>query len=1012
MLIGGDNAPWRERCLSYGPCLARNLGRSKPTTQNKYKDALAPHTQPCPPLPASSLPSYALDSGTVTFPACGVVGYAGCYSILRWHGRYGYNSPEDTDGATSLPDTHQVCTRFADSGGNLCILKSGDYVWASDGVTSGTRPIYKYTSIGQRSDDTTNTPDYPRYHATAPRHKYLVADATAECKTVKNYSGASTPFYWPDGERVDGSYDYTRHVKIHVARNAANGLPFGEIVLDAWLDTVLVAQSGETSPGSGYKTVLGTLIKGSDTTLANGFTLCDFPDRVEIVDGTGTGKDNGVTYAGSDTAGYTVTQKYPAYTGGSPDWAGSTPNALAGLRQFVWTTSLNPGGTFTFEKTTYAHAGTVSGSVWSYIDYATQDITMSFSETAYSFTRADYDYEGGSYTVYPTLYWTRTQSCTAALSDLWRDQDVISAADANMAAWNLRDRVLMPLTTLTYAPSFPLVSLLDCGVNVAPLFSTAFSGGTIGDSAVIPNYDFRSWNSTTGNWNDLPYVDLNANSFRKSGVCSNTPASYSSSSPATDLVPTITGELLGLPNTATTGFPETFYDVPNNRSIPMSIGALYPPRATQIGSVTMDIPLGRFIRYAVGGTTSQHQFVVSKWAETPIRLPSFDHARPYGADRTASDWKNYAWLHSSPCDSLTGNLDTPPPLRWPNCPPFGGRLSIQSIADNHDGTATVTHDAMDALNNVSGADATGGTAGSYALDFCDAGMNALATNVAPASLPTLPTTFKISPTLLASVAAAKWLVLSGALPSDPTVTWNWSDNTGASPVAHTMPVAHWYWADKRGKGCMVKATFNSDNRTNGENSRLAGILQCDGATPEAGPALNSGWKKTEAVDVCKLWRNCASDLIVLSGNPSDYPTYDFFPDITNIVADDLYGSWNFLWISQAMVDPYFEMPQACKISGGGYVLADDSTACIPFVEARAVLPAALGGAMPDNGAGAAQNEAPPTGRPDYTLIMPTYPATAGQLSPPACDSLSCAQPIHTYFTTQPFPQSGLYCPPP
>ena len=68
-----------------------------------------------------------------------------------------------------------------------------------------------------------------------------------------------------------------------------------------------------------------------------------------------------------------------------------------------------------------------------------------------------------------------------------------------------------------------------------------------------------------------------------------------------------------------------------------------------------------------------------KWAETLVRPPngSYNFTRPYGADRLLLDY-----THADDCDGVVvvdvdGN---PMPLRYPNCPGFGGRVKVSYSA--------------------------------------------------------------------------------------------------------------------------------------------------------------------------------------------------------------------------------------------------------------------------------------------------------------------------------------------
>ena len=107
-----------------------------------------------------------------------------------------------------------------------------------------------------------------------------------------------------------------------------------------------------------------------------------------------------------------------------------------------------------------------------------------------------------------------------------------------------------------------------------------------------------------------------------------------------------------------------------------------------------------------------------------------------------------------------------------------------------------------------------------------------------------------------------------------------------------------------------------------------------------------------------------------------------------------------------MLDPFYQPALTCGVSGP----VTDPAACIQFVECRAILPAKTGLTFqPDNGAGAGQNEGPPAGRSDYTIILPAYPTPSGTVyQPPAPDD----QPLH-HFLPEALPDGdgqGYSCP--
>ena len=423
---------------------------------------------------------------------------------------------------------------------------------------------------------------------------------------------------------------------------------------------------------------------------------------------------------------------------------------------------------------------------------------------------------------------------------------------------------------------------------------------------------------------------------------------------------------------------------------------------------------------------------VSKWAESGIRFPSYNHARPFGNDRTLIDETTVACINSFDGTTASlGNAVTIPDgstvlfygtsndgiytvntggggigvysltvtfvkalpgtfsywddgsggayngivakLRFPTCPPMGGRLAVASVTDNHDGTCTLVTDAAQVPLDAN-------------VDLCDGLMNSLASNLAPTASST--TTFKVTATY-ATIAGAKWVCLFGALPGESAAG-----------------VAKWYWGDMAGKGNFVLMEWISDKRTAGEAGRLgtttATYTDCNGTVwdvpyntggqlynPDGSP--NYGYSFASFTDECKGFVACAPWMIVCSPNASDTPPsgtgvrFDFG---SLAPLDTQYGTQQSMVPSQAMADPLWQTPHASLCN-------PDATkpTCIPLVEARAILPGAGGATVPpDNGAGWAQNETPPAPPVDYTMLSPVTHNTGNVEYPPFLNCSSASQP--------------------
>jgi hypothetical protein len=285
-----------------------------------------------------------------------------------------------------------------------------------------------------------------------------------------------------------------------------------------------------------------------------------------------------------------------------------------------------------------------------------------------------------------------------------------------------------------------------------------------------------------------------------------------------------------------------------------------------------------------------------KSIQTGVRYPALNHARPFGKDRWLVDelhvgciaadgsdssftgtagtlagavamapgdvWSFYGTGHdgtyqidtvtglSFTCHSLYGlpagftywdngrNLtDTIHGVmfkfRFPSCPPFGGRLAVQSVTavDDSNGNHPGSHagdpgqhagvDYIPTCQIVTEAtevpmDEVVPSGIPIAVDFCGADMAALSSNKTPVT--SSLTTFKVLETY-ATIAAAKWVVLYGALEGETTVNWKMPDASD-----HAIPKWFWNYDGWQGKhdgvGNMVKGEWTKDFRKPGEYARM------------------------------------------------------------------------------------------------------------------------------------------------------------------------------------------------
>ena len=382
-------------------------------------------------------------------------------------------------------------------------------------------------------------------------------------------------------------------------------------------------------------------------------------------------------------------------------------------------------------------------------------------------------------------------------------------------------------------------------------------------------------------------------------------------------------------------------------------------------------------------------------------------------------------------------------LRFPSCPPFGGRLAVQSVTDNHDGTCTIVTEAT--AVPIDDAVPSGQT---FTVDLCGADMTALSSNKAVTT--SNLTTFKVTETY-ATIATAKWVVLYGALEGETTVNWS----TPEEDLAHAShPIPKWYWCydgwqgAHDGVGNMVKGEWTKDFRTNGEHQRMnpgsiwvpsfdyalgevnvdtggnfwtvttAGksdpstnpfadpsptvgetvgdgtvvwtcswVATCPGIYGGTMPTPNYGYDAahTTLSDTCKGWVSCGPWLIVCSPHAGDTPPtgqgvrLDFASGYVAPI-DERYGSAQYVDTFQGMLDPLYQTPHAAC---GGAGTTDVKPTCVPIVEARMILPGSTGSTVaPDGGGGASLTEVPPV-LIDYTMLNPATHGSGNLALPPS-----------------------------
>ena len=562
-----------------------------------------------------------------------------------------------------------------------------------------------------------------------------------------------------------------------------------------------------------------------------------------------------------------------------------------------------------------------------------------------------------------------------SLTDANTGVSVVADAEQNLLeTWKLTDAKLMPLYNGGFTKTLVKVTRKEVDGDVSPFIYNPL------------------WEVTDGGASYRVHVDRDGNDV-----------------PLSDIY---TGAIVGAPNPDGGDYPLDFYDNTwtnwvyekcdgsdtsswNAHSFGdwRSAHPNLPPRATQ-WTDAQEVTLFSTGRQRLSGVTPPNfdypppGVWVTKWIETSIRLPSFNHARPFGNDRWLPDGSAMACVLTFDGTSLATSSSSPSftagdtlavigtdypglytynsgvgpyeltylaalpaelnpdsfvfpgyegsgivaKIKYQSVPPMAGRLAVSSITDNHDGTVTVSHASMPIINQAE----TGN--GVFNLDLCDKQMTGLATNLTPSSL--TADSF-IATADFATVKNAAWLCLYGALPSDAGVTG----------------VAHWYWDDDKGKGNYWLGEWFQDNGT---------------------PSDIIAVEKNKGFCQSKPWA------AVLSPNSSDAVPNEYYAgerfDFTRSYAiDETCGQTQVLDVQQAMQDPMWVKPLTCPYTA--------LSVCTPLVEARLILPGAH--AAPDNGTGISQTESPP-GFVDYTVDL-----TAAKSNPPNPNS----QPTCAYAPT-------------
>ena len=911
--IGGHYEPHREKCAAYGPCQTPSHSRGH-NIVTKWTNNTTIGGQTLAPLPihifcGSPHSSTAYDGTNYDFAT---PPYGPWTNAL-------YNSvalPVNTYVADGTIDLVTPCTQV----GWQAVVAKRYWHGALDFNSAGT-----IDTVCVSPDP---APSYQSYQSGFAQTKYLNLRVDIEFSEVSAYTSEESNITDINGATFEGDWSatgtFTRKYISEVQVNANSG------IRTQFEGTETCSFSGTLN--SNYSIDATHIFQGS---LTGGAITGDCVSISTPLVRTPAVVISGTTYP-SNWVGQLTT------TWGATDWATAFKEARVEKGLIIFQTSgfgTNIIGAASGNYMSLAQLQAALVSIYPTITLGTFVLTA--TEFSGSWSIHTYDaYSTGN----PLDKHDHTDEHTASFSFLQKLKvpntaaSVVADAEDNLLTkWNLLDRTLMPLNVCGWGGYCVKVTRNERQGNVAPTYeSPSFS-----DEFAV---EFDGTILGAPNVKEAPtdYFDFR---YQRYEDCAPNLAVYSY------------GAYLSVCN-------------PNGAG-----QNPIPPRATQWTNTheARGLVIGRWRRYAQKENPSDGYdgsadgvLWVSKWVESSVRLPSFDHARPYGTDRNL--------------DALTGtcagDVWTPDGLRFtsPTPPPFGGRLAIFAVTDNHDGTVTFTT-------------ATSPIAFDVALDVCNLGMTALATSLTPSAATTTSFTATVT---YATVASAKWVICHAA-----------------------SGVANWYCADNYGKGNYVLGEWVFDQRTAGEATRLAGVTDCSGAALTGIPYIsggqlyngdgtpNYGYKPEGGFnDLCKGYIDCAPWLIVLSPNIGDTPAeglgvrYDL-SGVTDL--DEVYGSYQWLTAIQAMGDPLFAVyPTTAQRSCDGSPAYDG---CLPLVEARSIMPHATGTSTPpDNGAGAAQTEAAPSGAHwiDYTWVHPSTANTGNVVYPPIATSSEQTQPVHVY----------------
>ena len=273
-------------------------------------------------------------------------------------------------------------------------------------------------------------------------------------------------------------------------------------------------------------------------------------------------------------------------------------------------------------------------------------------------------------------------------------------------------------------------------------------------------------------------------------------------------------------------------------------------------------------------------------------------------------------------------------LRFPTAPAILGRMNVVSVADITAARVIVTG-ALTCLGlDIPQAET---------VDLCAADMTVLASAVIPTRIKIWEASkaYSVGTVIIDGNGALQRCTTAGTsdasaptwatagTTTDGGVTWTFA-KAGAFAVNETFTVptalvtiaaakyivshgaAKYEWDDNQRKGDFVTLDWLFDYRTNGENARLTGAIDCAGAAITA-PAANNGYatfhqtqhEKTTAIP----YTPCKPLVVCISPNGENFGTRGVtIPFPTTFNFDDRYGARWQMEIEQAQVDYLWQAP--------------------------------------------------------------------------------------------------------